>query len=65
MSTAHTDASGADATSMRSGLCGRVGLDQVGQPVRLCGWVARRREHGEHLAFVDMRDHTGIVQCVI
>jgi aspartyl-tRNA synthetase len=27
--------------------------------------VARRREHGEHLAFVDLRDHTGIVQCVI
>ena len=27
--------------------------------------MARRREHGEHLAFVDLRDHTGIVQCVI
>jgi aspartyl-tRNA synthetase len=27
--------------------------------------VARRREHGEHLAFLDLRDHTGIVQCVI
>jgi aspartyl-tRNA synthetase len=27
--------------------------------------VARRREHGEHLAFVDVRDHTGVVQCVI
>ena len=24
-----------------------------------------RREHGEHLAFVDLRDHTGIVQCVV
>src|SRR5581483_5679748 len=24
-----------------------------------------RREHGEHLAFVDIRDHTGIVQCVV
>ena len=31
----------------------------------VCGWVARRREHGEHLAFVDLRDHTGIVQCVV
>ena len=31
----------------------------------VCGWVARRREHGEHLAFVDLRDHTGIIQCVI
>jgi aspartyl-tRNA synthetase len=27
--------------------------------------VARRREHGEHLAFVDVRDHTGVVQCVV
>ena len=26
---------------------------------------ARRREHGEHLAFVDLRDHTGVVQCVV
>jgi aspartyl-tRNA synthetase len=27
--------------------------------------VARRREHGEHLAFIDLRDHTGLVQCVV
>ncbi len=27
--------------------------------------MARRREHGEHLAFVDVRDHTGVVQCVV
>jgi aspartyl-tRNA synthetase len=27
--------------------------------------VARRREHGEHLAFIDLRDHSGIIQCVI
>ncbi len=31
----------------------------------VCGWVARRREHGEHLAFIDVRDRTGIVQCVV
>ena len=35
------------------------------QEVAVCGWVARRREHGEHLAFVDLRDRTGIVQCVV
>ena len=35
--------------------------DRVG----LCGWVARRREHGEHLAFIDLRDRTGVVQCVV
>jgi aspartyl-tRNA synthetase len=50
---------------MRSHLCGEVGLADVGETVRVCGWVARRREHGEHLAFVDLRDHTGIVQCVV
>jgi aspartyl-tRNA synthetase len=27
--------------------------------------VGRRREHGEHLAFVDLRDHSGIIQCVV
>ena len=31
----------------------------------VCGWIARRREHGEHLAFIDVRDHTGLVQCVV
>jgi aspartyl-tRNA synthetase len=50
---------------MRSRLCGAVGLDDVGTTVTVCGWVAKRREHGEHLAFVDLRDHTGIVQCVV
>ena len=53
------------ATSMRTHLCGRVTTAQIGDAVRLCGWVAKRREHGEHLAFVDLRDHTGIVQCVV
>ena len=50
---------------MRSHSCGELSLDQVGQTVTLCGWVARRREHGEHLAFIDLRDHTGLVQCVV
>ncbi|MGH8988961.1 MAG: aspartate--tRNA ligase, partial [Acidimicrobiales bacterium] len=53
------------ATSMRTGLCGEVGPGDIGSHVRLCGWVARRREHGEHLAFVDLRDRSGIVQCVV
>jgi aspartyl-tRNA synthetase len=42
-----------------------VGSDDVGERVSVCGWVARRREHGEHLAFLDVRDHTGVVQCVV
>ncbi len=52
-------------TALRTHLCGVLRPADVGAEVRLCGWVARRREHGEHLAFVDLRDHTGIVQCVI
>ena len=53
------------ATALRSGHCGTVTAADVGSRVTLCGWVARRREHGEHLAFVDLRDHTGVVQCVV
>jgi len=63
-----TDARDADVveeTSMRTGLCGHLRAGDDGRRVRLCGWVARRREHGEHLAFVDLRDYTGIVQCVV
>ena len=50
---------------MRSHYCGAVRREHVGTQVEVCGWVARRREHGEHLAFVDLRDHTGVVQCVV
>ena len=31
----------------------------------VCGWIASVREHGEHLTFIDLRDSTGVVQCVI
>jgi aspartyl-tRNA synthetase len=53
------------ATALRTGHCGTLTAADVGAQVTLCGWVARRREHGEHLAFVDLRDHTGVVQCVV
>ena len=52
-------------TSMRTDACGSLGVGDAGRQVALCGWVARRREHGEHLAFVDLRDRTGVVQCVV
>ena len=54
-----------DSTSMRTDHCGSLRADDIDRVVSVCGWVARRREHGEHLAFVDLRDHTGIVQCVV
>lgn len=52
-------------TSMRTHMCGEIGTSDVSQSVTVCGWVAKRREHGDKLAFVDLRDHSGIVQCVI
>ena len=36
----------------------------VGQNVTIAGWVDRRRDHGG-VAFVDVRDNTGLVQVVI
>src|SRR5918997_747974 len=50
---------------MRTDHCGTLTVADIDRTVTLCGWVARRREHGEHLAFVDLRDHTGLVQCVV
>src|SRR4051794_35475927 len=43
--------------------CGQLRASDVGQTVRISGWVHRRRDHG-HLLFVDLRDHYGITQIV-
>ena len=54
-----------EATSMRDVLCASVDVSMIGRRLAVCGWVARRREHGEHLAFLDVRDRSGIVQAVV
>ena len=53
------------AVGLRTDWCGVLTAADEGREVVLCGWVATRREHGEHLAFVDVRDRSGVIQCVV
>lgn len=39
-------------------------IKQVGQTITTMGWVQSRRDHGG-LIFIDLRDHTGLLQLVI
>jgi len=48
----------------RSHTCAALTVQEVGQTVRLAGWVNRIRDHGG-LLFIDLRDHYGLTQCVI
>lgn len=54
-----------EAAGLRTHYCGDLRAEDVGEVVSVCGWVAKRRDHSQHLAFVDLRDHTGVVQCVV
>ncbi|MBA14985.1 MAG: aspartate--tRNA ligase [Sphingomonas sp.] len=43
--------------------CGALTAANVGEEVRVSGWVHRKRDHGD-LVFIDLRDHYGLTQIV-
>ena len=44
--------------------CGALSHADIGQTVKLSGWVHRKRDHGG-VVFIDLRDHYGLTQCVV
>ena len=49
---------------LRTRTAGSLRTSDIGQVVTLTGWVDRRRDHGG-VAFIDLRDASGIAQVVI
>ncbi|MEO1475218.1 MAG: aspartate--tRNA ligase [Pseudomonadota bacterium] len=47
----------------RTHTCGDLRKTQVGETVKLSGWLHRRRDHGG-VIFIDLRDHYGLTQIV-
>ena len=48
---------------LRTHTCGQLTAADTSKEVTLCGWVAKRRDHGK-LVFIDIRDRYGLTQVV-
>ena len=48
---------------MQRSYCGLIDLKSVEENLVIKGWVNTRRDHGG-VIFIDLRDHTGLVQVV-
>lgn len=48
---------------VRSHTCGELTAQDLGKEVTLCGWIAKRRDHGG-VIFADLRDRYGLTQIV-
>ena len=48
---------------MKRTYCGEIDIKSINESLTVKGWVNTRRDHGG-VIFIDLRDHTGILQIV-